>query len=155
MNVIVLSTFILTKAALISWVSAPLFSSWMNWGGTNEERLNICFSSRLSIGPFQSFRVADILFCCHLCPQLPECTSWRGTPVRSHGRLSHQWEETLWATCSRCWWDASRNTNRLVSRRSWQDSVQGRDASCRHFYGSVCRWKNGCADWLCSLYKYG
>lgn len=55
-----------------------------------------------------------------LIRQLPKFSSWRATHVRSHGKLSHQWEEILWATCSRCWWAASPNTNRLVLH---EDSV--------------------------------
>lgn len=50
-----------------------------------------------------------------LSQQLPECTSWRAIRVRLHGRRSRQCGVTLWATCSRCWWDASPSTNRFVS----------------------------------------
>lgn len=59
--------------------------------------------------------VIDMMFWCLFSQQLPEYTSWRAIRVRLHGRLSHQWEGILWAMCSRCWWDASQNTNRFVS----------------------------------------
>lgn len=76
-----------------------------------------CPSSAPDLLQIQCCQTLEMMFWCRLFQQPPECTSWRGTRVRSPGRRSRQWEEIPWATCSRCWWDENRNTNRFVSRR--------------------------------------
>lgn len=72
--------------------------------------------------------------------QLPKCTSWRATRVRSHGRPSHQWEGILWAMCSRCWWDVNQNTNRCVCPKQTSTHSHTHTPIHRLYEDSVRSW---------------